>query len=85
MSETTPTAPAFTAPVNHTHYAFVVDGELGWLHSIDNALEGANAVFKSAPVIVEISEEQFLNFLNGTIPPYGNYKWDGANWTLSTE
>lgn len=85
MSDTPETSPAISAPENHTHFAFVVDGELGWLHSIENNLEGAIAVFQSAPTIVQISAEQFVQFLNSPIPPYGNYIWDGSTWTVSPD
>jgi hypothetical protein len=81
MSET----PVVLAPENHTHFAIVVDGELAWLHSIDNILGGAVASFQSSPTIVEVSAEQFQSFVNGTVPPYGNYLWDGTNWSLSPE
>jgi hypothetical protein len=85
MSDTPETSPAIVAPENHTHFAFVVDGELAWLHSIENNLEGAIATFQSAPTIVEISAEQFVTFLNSAIPPYGNYIWDGSTWALSPD
>lgn len=81
MSDT----PIQTAPENHTHFAIVVDGELAWLHSIDNFLGGAVASFRSSPTIVEISTEQFLEFINGATQPYGNYIWDGTNWSLSPD
>lgn len=74
-----------SAPEDHAHFAIVVGGELAWLHSIANDLEGAVAAFRSSPTLVEISTEQFLAFVNSTTPPYGNYVYDGTTWALSPE
>lgn len=92
MSEITPEestnqteTPYFKAPENHAHFALVIDGKLSWLHSVDHALSGAVQVFQASPKIIEITSDQFESFLNGGIPPYGNYRLDGENWVLEQE
>lgn len=82
ITENTTEKPNFKAPENHTHFAFVVDGKLEWLHSVENVLDGAVKVFQSAPTIVEITAEQFEAFLNSGVAPYGKFKLEDKNWVL---
>ncbi len=80
--ENTAEIPTFRAPENHTHFAFVVNGKLQWLHSVDNALDDAVKVFQSTPTVVEITAEQFEAFLNSGVAPYGKFKLEDKNWAL---
>ena len=75
----------FQAPENHTHFAFLVNDKLQWLHSVDKVLDEAVKVFQSAPTIVEITPEQFEHFLNSGVAPYGKFKLEDKNWVFEEQ
>lgn len=58
MSNINPLIPDESERPPSVHFAFVIDGEVVWFQSIDPRLERAVAVFRSEPVIIEITEEQ---------------------------
>jgi hypothetical protein len=60
-----------------TVFAFVVDGEVGWLHGYDYRAQQAIAVLRSSPTIVEVPQvdvDRMVDPVNG--PHY-------SGWTYS--
>ena len=60
-------------------FGFVVDGELGWIHSSDQSLEQWVAVMRSNPTVVELTDEQFTELTAPGVDPY-TYTYDGENF-----
>ena len=69
MSETTP---------RPTVFAFIVDGEVAWLHGYDYRAEQAIAALRSNPVVVEVPNETVDLMVPPEIGP--NY----IGWTYSS-
>lgn len=59
-----------------TLFAFVVDGEVAWVHGWDNRAEQAIAAAQSNPTVVEVSSEDFAR-----MSPEGATNFNG--WTYS--
>lgn len=60
-------------------FAFIVDGELGWIHSIDDTIEQWVAVMRSNPTVVELTDEQYVELTSPGVDPY-SYTYDGTNF-----
>ncbi len=60
-----------------TIFAFIVDGEVGWLHGYDYRSEQAVAALRSNPVVVEVSQEDVDRMVTPEDGP--NY----LGWTYS--
>lgn len=70
MSDSTPTP-------RPTVFAFVVDGEVAWLHGYDYRAEQAVAALRSNPVVIEVPNETVDLMVPPEIGP--NY----IGWTYS--
>jgi hypothetical protein len=49
----------------HSWYAFVIDGEVAWIHVIQDEIEHFNAVLASDPKVVKIPHEQSKDVVMG--------------------
>jgi hypothetical protein len=56
--ETTEWVPPDLYSKPHSWYAFVIDGEVAWIHVIQDEIEHFNAVLSSNPEVVKIPHEQ---------------------------
>lgn len=70
MSESAPTPPP-------TVFAFVIDGEVGWLHGFDYRAEQAVAALRSNPIVVEVPQADVERMVPPEIGP--NY----IGWTYA--
>jgi hypothetical protein len=57
----------------HAYFAFVVDGEVTHLHTVDFLLEMIVASMSSSPTVVRLSKEDALKVKGG-------WYYDGANF-----
>jgi hypothetical protein len=65
-----------------TIFAFVVDGEVGWLHGYDYRAEQAIAALRSEPIVVEVPQvdvDRMVDPING--PHYAG--WTYVNGVFS--
>jgi hypothetical protein len=64
--EQNPNAPAPTGPdftkEPHSWFAYVIDGEVAWIHVIPQSIEHFHAVLMSNPIIVEATPEVQLGW-----------------------
>ena len=58
----------------HNFFAFVIDGEVVWMHMLYEELEQMTAVYGSNPTIVQIPKE-----LGGIVEM--GWKFDGQNFS----
>lgn len=68
----------------HKIFGFVVDGELGWVHTVDETVEQLIAVMRSNPQVIEISDEQYEMMLQSEHNLY-SYTYDGTQFNPPTE
>ena len=68
--------PVIGVPEGTTVFAFIVDGEVAWMHGFPTTLEAAIAAFNSDPKIVVCPNEVFQDMANGGAINY-------AGWTYS--
>lgn len=68
----------------HKIFAFVVDGELGWVHMVDETVEQLLAVMRSNPTIVELSDAQYSEMVDSGNHLY-SYTYDGVNFNPPTD
>lgn len=62
-----PNGPDFTTKP-HTWFAFVIDGEVAWIHVLPNEVEQFHAVLSSNPIVVPIPPD-----MTDTVVPGWNY------------
>jgi len=79
MSDTpTPTMPVQTEN-NSTVFAFVVDGEVAYLHGYSNNAEQAIAALSSDPKVVAVSWDDFQRMMPNLVPNYDGWTYlDGV-------
>jgi hypothetical protein len=64
--------PNLTKP--HNFFAFIIDGEVAWMHMLYEELEQMTAVYGSNPTIVQVPKE-----LSGLVSM--GWKFDGENFS----
>ena len=64
--------PNLTKP--HNFFAFIIDGEVVWMHMLYEELEQMTAVYGSNPTIVQVPKE-----LSGLVSM--GWKFDGENFS----
>ena len=67
--------PDFTSEP-HTWFAYVIDGEVAWIHVMPNSIEHFHSVLSSNPTVVPIPNE-----ISSSVAIGWNY--DGTNFTSS--
>lgn len=58
----------------HSFFAFVIDGEVTWIHTVPNEIEHLIAVLQSDPKIIEIPSDMTKEVSMG-------WKYDGNSFT----
>ena len=51
----------------YNSYAYVLDGEVVWMHRVDQAMEMMNAIMSSSPTIVAVPEELKTSVTQGWV------------------
>lgn len=51
----------------YTAYAYVLDGEVVWMHRVDNDMEMINSIMSSNPTIVAVPEELKESVMQGWV------------------
>jgi hypothetical protein len=67
-----PNGPDFTTRP-HTWFAYVIDGEVAWIHVLPNEVEQFHAVLSSDPKVVAIPS----NMTDSVVP---GWNYDGVNF-----
>jgi hypothetical protein len=62
-------------------FAFVVDGEIAWLHGFDYRAEQAIAAMQSNPVVVECPQEIVNQMIPNGIPNYIGWTYADGVYT----
>lgn len=72
INESRPGPDFYSRP--HSFFAFVIDGEVVWIHTVPNEIEHLIAVLQSDPKIVEIPSEMTRDVAMG-------WGYDGNSFT----
>lgn len=77
MSDANSTIRPTSSPELFKHYAFVIDGDVVWKHSIlaSADFEMLNAIYSSSPEVVLIPDE-----LNASIGVYEGWTYNGTDF-----